>query len=66
MVLRVASVLAQGKLMLSSNRLSLDKRVQPAVRRAQTDLVQSWYRYLYTYNKFALAQQTYMLLASKK
>jgi hypothetical protein len=33
--------------------------VQPAVRRAQTDLVQSYYRYLYTYNKFALAQQTY-------
>jgi hypothetical protein len=39
--------------------VALDKRVQPAVRRAQTDLVQSYYRYLYTYNKFALAQQTY-------
>ena|GEM_PF-469011 len=39
--------------------VAIDKRVAPAVKRAQTDLVQSYYRYLYTYNKFALAQQTY-------
>ncbi len=39
--------------------VAIDRRVAPAVKRAQTDLVQSYYRYLYTYNKFALAQQTY-------
>ena len=37
---------------------AIDKRIAPVVRRVQTDLVQSYYRYLYTYNKFALAQQT--------
>ncbi|MBU6451994.1 MAG: hypothetical protein KGS72_09475 [Cyanobacteria bacterium REEB67] len=36
----------------------IDKRIAPIVRRVQSDLVQSYYRYLYTYNKFALAQQT--------
>jgi hypothetical protein len=38
--------------------VAIDKRVAPAVHRMQSDLVQSYYRYLYTYNKFALAQQT--------
>lgn len=37
---------------------SLDKRLSGPVKKAQTDLVQSYYRYLYAYNKFALAQQT--------
>jgi hypothetical protein len=41
----------------------LDKKVAPAVRRTQSDLAQAYYRYLYTYNKFALAQQT---LAARK
>jgi hypothetical protein len=39
--------------------VALDKKVMPVVRRTQADLVQAYYRYLYTYNKFALAQQTY-------
>ncbi len=36
----------------------IDKRIAAQVHRMQADLVQSYYRYLYTYNKFALAQQT--------
>jgi hypothetical protein len=38
--------------------LPLDKRIAPAIKKLQNDLVQSYYRYLYAYNKFALAQQT--------
>jgi hypothetical protein len=37
---------------------SIEKRVFPTVRKVQTELVQSYYRYLYAYNKYALAQQT--------
>ena len=36
----------------------MDKHIAPAVRKAQTELVQSYYRYIYTYNKFCFAQQT--------
>ncbi len=36
----------------------LDKRILQPVRKLQSDLVQAYYRYLYSYNKFALAQQT--------
>jgi len=36
----------------------MDKKTYSTVRRMQTDLVQSYYRYLYAYHKFALAQQT--------
>ena len=35
----------------------LDKRLLPTVKKLQKDLVQSYMRYLYSYNKFALAQQ---------
>jgi hypothetical protein len=37
---------------------ALDKRLVPTVKKLQKDLVQSYMRYLYSYNKFALAQQT--------
>jgi hypothetical protein len=40
--------------------VALDKKVMPVVRRTQADLVQAYYRYLYTYNNKP------MLLASKK
>lgn len=36
----------------------LDKRIAPTVRKLQGDLMQAYYRYLYSYNKWALAQQT--------
>jgi hypothetical protein len=36
---------------------TLDKRLLPTVKKLQKDLVQSYMRYLYSYNKFALAQQ---------
>ncbi len=37
---------------------AIDKRVFPQVRKLQTELVQCYYRYLYAYNKYALAEQT--------
>jgi hypothetical protein len=37
---------------------TLDKRIYQPVKKLQTDMVQAYYRYLYSYNKFALAQQT--------
>ncbi len=37
---------------------AIDKRVYPEVRRLQTELVQAYYRYLSTYNKYALVEQT--------
>jgi hypothetical protein len=37
---------------------SIDKRAFAEVRRLQTDLVQAYYRYLSTYNKYALVEQT--------
>jgi hypothetical protein len=36
----------------------------PSVKKAEMDMVQAYYRYLYSYNKFALAQQT--VLARKQ
>jgi hypothetical protein len=36
----------------------LGKKVDEPVRKMQFDLVQSYYRYLFSYNKFAIAQQT--------
>ncbi|MBA3856083.1 MAG: hypothetical protein C0507_04160 [Cyanobacteria bacterium PR.3.49] len=36
----------------------VDKRVQGQLRKTQSEMVQSYYRYLYSYNRFALAQQT--------
>jgi hypothetical protein len=35
----------------------LDKRVWPAVGKLEQDVAQSYYRYLYAYNKYALTQQ---------
>lgn len=37
---------------------SIDKRIFSQVRKVQTELTQSYYRYLYAYNKYALAEQT--------
>ncbi len=36
----------------------LDKQIQAAVVKIENDVVQSYYRYLYAYDKYALAQQT--------
>jgi hypothetical protein len=36
----------------------LDKHISAPVKKIQTDIAQAYYRYLYAYNKFALAQQT--------
>jgi hypothetical protein len=36
----------------------VDKRLLPTVKKLEMDLVQTYYRYLYSYNKFSLAQQT--------
>ncbi len=36
----------------------VDRRVVGQVRKLESNLIQSYYRYLYTYNKFSLAQQT--------
>jgi len=38
--------------------VTLDKRIIQPVKKLQSDMVQDYYRYLYSYNKFALAQQT--------
>ncbi len=35
----------------------LDKKLVPAIKKIQSELVQSYYRYLYAYNKFSLTQQ---------
>lgn len=35
-----------------------DKRLNPQVKRLQSELAQAYYRYLYAFNKFALTQQT--------
>src|SRR5579885_1911858 len=36
----------------------LDKKIATATRQLEADVVQAYYRYLYSYNKFALLQQT--------
>lgn len=36
----------------------IDRRILPEIKKAQADLAQDYYRYLYAYNKYALAQQT--------
>ena len=38
--------------------VDVDKRAAGAVKKMESDLTQTYYRYLYAYNKFALAQQT--------
>ncbi|MBK9145831.1 MAG: hypothetical protein IPM23_25450 [Candidatus Melainabacteria bacterium] len=38
--------------------MRINKKVDGQVAKLQHDLVQAYYRYLYTYNKFALSQQT--------
>lgn len=38
--------------------LKLNKKVTDRVRKLQSDLVQCYYRYLHTYNKYVLSQQT--------
>ncbi|HEY9772304.1 MAG TPA: TolC family protein [Planktothrix sp.] len=42
--------------LFGANRL--DPRIAPAVHKAELDVTQAYYRYLYTYNRFSLAQQT--------
>lgn len=39
------------------NTGAVDKKIYGVVRKVQSDLVQSYYRYLYSYNKFFLTQQ---------
>lgn len=43
--------------------IRLDKKVSGRVNKLQNDLVQTYYRYLHTYNRYSLAQQT---LAARK
>jgi len=40
------------------NVAEVDRRAMPEIHKLQADLVQAYSRYLYTYNKFALAQQS--------
>jgi hypothetical protein len=42
---------------------ALDRRIVAPVKKAQSDVAHSYYGYLYTYNRFALAEQT---LAAQK
>jgi hypothetical protein len=35
-----------------------DKRIVPAVKKIQSEVTQSYYRFLYSFNKYSLAQQT--------
>lgn len=42
---------------LFKNTGAVDKKIFGAVKKTQTDLVQAYYRYLYSYNKFFLTQQ---------
>ena len=37
---------------------TIDKRAFPEIRKLQSELVQAYYRYLCSYNKYALAEQT--------
>ena len=37
---------------------ALDKKFWPQVKKSQSDLIQAYYRYLFSYNKFSLTQQT--------
>jgi hypothetical protein len=37
---------------------ALDRRIFPEVKKLELDLTQAYYRYLYAFNKYALAQQT--------
>ncbi len=55
----------KGSISLSSRQIeqlyrspALDKKVVGPVRKIMSDVAQDYYRYLYAYNKFALAQQT--------
>lgn len=42
---------------------ALDRRIAGTVKKVQSDVAQNYYRYLYSYNRFALAEQT---LAARK
>ena len=42
---------------LFKNTAAVDKKVVGVVKKTQSDLVQAYYRYLYSYNKFYLTQQ---------
>jgi hypothetical protein len=55
----------KGNFSVSSHQLEtvfksggIDKHIAPAVRRLEGELLQSYYRYIYTYNKYCFAQQT--------
>ncbi len=55
----------KGSISLSSRQIEqlyrspvLDKKIAGSVRKIMSDVAQDYYRYLYAYNKFALAQQT--------
>lgn len=56
---------SKGSIQLSARQIeqlykpvALDKKVIGSVRKVMSDVAQDYYRYLYAYNKFALAQQT--------
>jgi hypothetical protein len=49
---------SQSKVDSIFKQAALDKRVAPQVKKLEKDLVQSYMRYLYSYNKYALAQQS--------
>lgn len=56
---------SKGSLSISGRQIdalfkngAVDRKILPEVKRAQTELVQGYYRYLYAFNKFSLAQQT--------
>jgi hypothetical protein len=56
---------SKGSIQLSARQIeqlykpvALDKKVVGPVRKIMSDVAQDYYRYLYAYNKFALAQQT--------
>ncbi|MBX9877832.1 MAG: hypothetical protein K2Y22_05185 [Candidatus Obscuribacterales bacterium] len=56
---------SRGSITLSARQIeqlykpvALDKKVAVSVRKILSDVAQDYYRYLYAYNKFALAQQT--------
>lgn len=42
---------------LFKNTNAVDKKIYGTVKKTQTDLVQAYYRYLYSYNKYFLSQQ---------
>lgn len=56
---------SKGSLSISNRQIdalfkngAVDRKVLAEVKKAQAELVQGYYRYLYAFNKFSLAQQT--------